>query len=220
MDFWTERICEVERYTKKHTEEELERILTNFIPYLKKCAEYSHYSARNVDVYIPFEDFYSAYLCSTWQVIEDFCAFDQAEKNFKNMFLRRLFIAEKEVWRLYKKKSGKTTDKKGITYTSGRWHTIQEGADLFAPTFLDESTLIINELLAKYQIVAPEDAQFFSLLMEGYSCAEAVSTLFFEEYNARMRKKIERMKRKFQKYLENENFFLFPVTNEKNLRHI
>lgn len=91
---------------------------------------------------------------------------------------------------------------------------------MFAPTFLDESTLIINELLTKYQIIAPEDAQFFSLLMEGYSCAEAVSTLFFEEYNARMRKKIERMKRKFQKYLENENFFLFPVTNNEKLRHI
>lgn len=110
MDFWTERIGEVKRYVEKHTEEELELILTHFIPYLKKCAEYSYYSARNVGVYIPFEDFYSAYLCSTWQVIEDFYELDQAELNFKNMFLHRLFIAEKEVWRLYKKKSGKDID--------------------------------------------------------------------------------------------------------------
>ena len=75
-----------------------------------------------------------------------------------------------------------------------------------ARSIIEESKVILNDT--------------FSLIIEGYSCAEAVSYLFFEEYNARMRKKIERMKRKFKIYLESENFFLFPVTNDEKLRHI
>ncbi len=220
MDFWTERISEVKVYVENQNEEDLETILLNFIPYLKKMAEYSHYLAKNAGIHIPFEDFYSAYLFSSWQAIEDSRKADQADLNFKNIFLYCLFIAEKNVWRLYKKKSGKTTDKNGVTYASGRWQTIDEFNHLFNPTFLDEGTLIIKDILTKYQRIAPDDAQFFSLIIEGYSCAEAVSYLFFEEYNARMRKKIERMKRKFKIYLESENFFLFPVTNDEKLRHI
>ncbi|EPB3005338.1 hypothetical protein [Enterococcus hirae] len=50
---------------------------------------------------------------------------------------------------------------------------------------------MIKEILMKYQVIAPDDAQFFPLFVDGYSCAEAVSYLFFEEYNTRMRKKIE-----------------------------
>lgn len=220
MDFWTERIIEVEDYVKEQDERRLEIILLNFVPYLKKSAKYSHFSASNVGVYISFEDFYSAYLFATWEAIEVFREEQKNDFNFKNVFLHRLFIAEKNVWRLYKKKSGKSTDKHGITYASGHWQMIDESSACFPPCFLDESILMIKEILMKYQVIAPDDAQFFSLLVEGYSCAEAVRYMFFEEYNARMRKKIERMKRRFKKYLEKENFFLFPVTNDENLRHI
>ncbi|EOA2491545.1 MULTISPECIES: hypothetical protein [Enterococcus] len=68
---------------------------------------------------------------------------------------------------------------------------IDESNDCFPTCFLDESALMIKEILMKYQVIAPDDAQFFPLFVDGYSCAEAVSYLFFEEYNTRMRKKIE-----------------------------
>lgn len=37
MDFWVERIIEVEDYVKEQDERRLDIILLNFVSYLKKC---------------------------------------------------------------------------------------------------------------------------------------------------------------------------------------
>ncbi|WP_034691511.1 hypothetical protein [Enterococcus mundtii] len=104
MSFWISITERVDLYVIEQNGELLEAILRDFFPYLKKSAKNAQISAEKLGVYIPFEDFYSTYLLATWKAIEDYrLERKKKELKFKNLFLYRLAIAEKDVWRLYKK---------------------------------------------------------------------------------------------------------------------
>ncbi|EMF0110806.1 hypothetical protein OU491_002638 [Enterococcus hirae] len=211
MDFWQKINDEVRVYVNKKDKELLETILLQFTPYLKTCARKSQSSAIENGVFIPFEEFYSKYLVVTWKAIEDFRTNKKTNYKFKNIFLHRLFIAEKDVWRIYRNYSGKPSDKNGMTYESSRWLELEESKTCKMFILIDENRLIWNEIIRKYRLIEPKDAMFFSLILKGYSSSEAAKCLFFEEYNAQMRKKIERMRCKFKKYLEKEGYFSFST---------
>lgn len=222
MSFWISITERVDLYVTEPNGELLEAILRDFFPYLKKSAKNAQISAEKLGVYIPFEDFYSTYLFATWKAIEDYrLERKKKELKFKNLFLYRLAIAEKDVWRLYKKSSNNKNDKNGITYDAGRWQSLDPGFIESQSSVEIDSSIDLKELVCDYQKQAPLDGLFFSLLVEGFTCSEAAKIMFFEkEYHPSVRKRVERMKNRLKKYLLQEKYFINPVTNSKESQHI
>ena len=222
MSFWISITERVDLYVTEPNGELLEAILRDFFPYLKKSAKNAQISAEKLGVYIPFEDFYSTYLLATWKAIEDYrLERKKKELKFKNLFLYRLAIAEKDVWRLYKKSSNNKNDKNGITYDAGRWQSLDPGFIESQSSVEIDSTIDLKEMVCNYQKQAPLDGFFFSLLVGGFTCSEAAKIMFSEkDYHPSVRKRVERMKKRLKKYLLQEKYFLNTVTNSKKSQHI
>ncbi|WP_438725356.1 BacL2 family protein [Enterococcus sp. DIV1368c] len=193
-----------------------------FFSIFKKSAKNAQISAEKLGVYIPFEDFYSTYLLATWKAIEDYrLERKKKELKFKNLFLYRLAIAEKDVWRLYKKSSNNKNDKNRITYDAGRWQSLDPGFIESQSSVEIDSTINLKEMVCNYQKQEPLDGFFFSLLVEGFTCSEAAKIMFSEkDYHPSVRKRVERMKKRLKKYLLQEKYFLNTVTNSKKSQHI
>lgn len=209
MDFWNELEIILEMDTKIWESTTLENAIKYLIPYLKKMARSAQFRARMTGVYIPFEDFYSMYLISVWKVLEDLHAEVFDIKKIKHIVAYRLKIAEKDVWRTYKKKSNSATDINGTTYEATRWKSLEcTLLDSMCEDFNDIS-LIFKELFLKYSQKEPAETYFFLLLIQGYSTSEAAKIAFGEkEYTNKVRKKIERSRKKLKNYLYEEKILI------------
>lgn len=92
----------METDTKIRESTTLKNVINHLTPYLKNTRS-AQFRARMTGAYVPFEDFYSTYLVSVWKVLEDLHAEVIDIKKIKTIVLYRLKIAEKDVWRTYKK---------------------------------------------------------------------------------------------------------------------
>lgn len=73
----------------------------------------------------------------------------------------------------------------------------------------NDLSLIFKELFFKYIQKEPAETYFFLLLIQGYSTSEATKIVFGEEeYTNKVRKKIERSRKKFKNYLYEEKFLI------------
>ena len=74
---------------------------------------------------------------------EGICDYIELEGfTLKNILLRRLFIAERKVWRMYKKISNSKEDKNQTSYNSTRWQTLEfdfDSIDFYKKKFRQES---------------------------------------------------------------------------------
>lgn len=198
----------METDTKIQESTTLKNVIYHLTPYLKN-ARSAQFRARMTGAYVPFEDFYSTYLVSVWKVLEDLHAEVIDIKKIKTIVLYRLKIAEKDVWRTYKKKSNNATDINGTTYEATRWKSLEcTLLDSMYEDFNDLS-LIFKELFFKYIQKEPAETYFFLLLIQGYFTSEATKIAFGEEeYTNKVRKKIERSRKKFKNYLYEEKFLI------------
>lgn len=205
MDFWQEIERQLNEYYKSHCSIALDNILFSIQPYLSKKAHLAKREAQMSGVYIPYEDFYSNYLLSTWQALEDYK--DINDKNFKTVLGRRLYFSKCEAWRGYKKKSADARDKDGITYVSGRWDSIDELSNTFGEISQTNDYFHLNEVLTKYYQENPINCRFISMLIRGFSPAEAVMQLgICKKYDASARKKVQRIRESFRRFLEDNHF--------------
>lgn len=73
----------------------------------------------------------------------------------------------------------------------------------------NDLSLIFKELFFKYIQKEPAETYFFLLLIQGYFTSEATKIAFGEEeYTNKVRKKIERSRKKFKNYLYEEKFLI------------
>lgn len=101
MIFWEELEEKVDCYKLNSSEENMNTIIVYSMKYLKVCAMNSKKKGIANGVFIPFDDFYSQYLLTLWESVLDYVNIEN--HSLKNIILHRLFIAERKVWRLYKK---------------------------------------------------------------------------------------------------------------------
>ena len=201
MEFWEELEIKVELYRNNRKEMIMNDILEFCCKYLKTCAMNSYNKAKNTSVYIPFEDFYSQYLLCFWEGICDYIELEGF--TLKNILLRRLFIAERKVWRMYKKISNSKEDKNQTSYNSTRWQTLEFDFDsIDIKSFRMEEDLILNEAFENYCKNNRKNAELIYLLFIGYSPSEAVELLDISNtYDAKTRKKVQRIKESFIRFL-------------------
>jgi|GEM_PF-1285726 len=209
MSFWEELEIKVNIYISSRKSYDMDDIILCSSKYLKTCAHNSRKKAENLGVYIPFEDFYSEYLLSFWQGIETFL--DSTNLSLKNIILRRLFIAEKKVWRLYKKKTKTEWDKNGVSYASARWEELNnEKVTKKTYNQFTDYMLIMNDDFRNFANEKQENSQLISLLLFGYSPSETIKIMgISDNYDTASRKKIERAKKSFERYLNLNKYSIF-----------
>ena len=205
MDFWEKVDKKLTDYVNCPDNKNFEELFSCLEDYLSKRATAARYKAEATGVYIPFEDFYSNFRLSTWQAIEDYPTIETS--TFKSVLLHRLFFSERAVWQLYKKKSADQTDKDGVTYEGARWSSTDELPETFYnSTEMDEERFYLLEELEKYASVNRTNYNFLRLLIYGFTPKEAVIKLkIADEYDASARKKVQRIRRSFKKFLEENN---------------
>ena len=201
MLFWKEIEFKVEKYRYENTEYNLNDILMFMNIYLKTCATNSHNKAKFAGVFIPVEDFYSQYLMSCWQGIDDYL--NLPGYKLKNIILRRLSIAEKHVWRMYKTTINVDDHKNDISYNSARWIELDVTLLLTTEDYLKiENNIYLREILKKYQQKHKDDYIIISLLLAGYSPSEVFKLLgLSSNYDYRERKQFQRLKESFHNFL-------------------
>lgn len=201
MIFWNELVKLSKRYKVSNDVEIVEKMLKMLDPYFKTCARNSMEKAKNVNVFIPYEDFYSNILFAGWKAIEDFK--DITESTFKNVILRRIYIAERETWKQYKKSGNKRTDKDGKTYAATQWIDIEKLDSLpqkmgnYQEVEDISNRVILEEFTKKNRL----KGQVIYLLYLGYSCKECCSILnISSSYDAKTRKKMQRIRSEFAEF--------------------
>lgn len=189
MIFWEELEEKVDCYKINASEDNMNNIIVYSVRYLKVCAMNSRKKANANGVFIPFDDFYSQYLLTLWETVLDYV--DIENHSLKNVLLHRLFIAERKVWRLYKKKSYSPNDKDNISYTATRWNVLNDEilqGEIYSAKY--EGQITLQECLQAYRKENQEDSKLIELLIKGYSPSESVKILGINlEYNAAARKK-------------------------------
>ncbi|EOH91588.1 BacL2 family protein [Enterococcus villorum] len=192
----------LKKYYQTNDEAILELMIKKLDPYIKTCAHNFVFKARSNGVFIPFEDFYSNLMLAIWQGIEDFR--NIRTSTFKNVALRRIFIAEKKTWNQYKKTGNKKFDKNGVTYGVTRWEELETLNNNTQYTIYDNAEVFIEEklLIENFKKLDPFKGTFIELLSLGYSPKEICLLLGISQtYDAKTRKKCQRIKESFLKYI-------------------
>lgn len=201
MDFWIEFENKLNRYYISNCTDLLDQLLKYLEPLLSKKSHSVTREAHLKGVYIPYEDFYSNFLLSAWQAIEDYK--NISDKDFKSVLGRRLYFSKCEIWRNYKKKSADARDKDGITYVSSRWERVEDhhfsssdNCNIYC------ENIHLKEALLKFFQENPKGCEFISLLIQGYSSAEALIHLgLCSKYDVAARKRAQRMRSSFKEFL-------------------
>ncbi len=105
----------MKKYYLTNDKDILDLIILDLDPYIKSCAHRFVFKAQSNGVFIPFEDFYSNLCLAIWEGIEDFKSISGS--TFKNVTLRRIYIAEKKTWKQYELQSARSSIKMGLLMT-------------------------------------------------------------------------------------------------------
>ncbi|GEK57140.1 hypothetical protein CHL76_02295 [Marinococcus halophilus] len=198
-------------------EEILGQVLTFMKPYIEKSARNAEYRGQFKGVKLPYEDFISAFYEALWSALK---SYDPEKGKFSSLYGYRLRIAEASVWRKYETK-GTENDKDGKSYISARLDSLE--AHIGADSDNNDLTLEVFALeevpSAEEQVVEDEEEEAFNIVREFYRCnqryAEIIAYLYkgyegddlaeilgFNEYNANLRKTVQRAKNSFSKFME------------------
>lgn len=201
MNIWQMIDDLLKKYYLTNDKDILDLIILDLDPYIKSCAHRFVFKAQSNGVFIPFEDFYSNLCLAIWEGIEDFKSISGS--TFKNVTLRRIYIAEKKTWKQYKKSGSKVFNKDGITYDVTRWENIESLHHSKNCTVKSAERSIEEKLLIEN--FKKQDffrGTFIELLYHGYSCKEICLLLGISKtYDAKTRKKCQRIKESFWKYI-------------------
>ncbi len=205
MDFWDTLTDKVQLYMNTRNENDLEEIISFSIPYLKKYAFRAQKEAQQSGVYIPFEDFYSNLMYTTWKTVKNYSCKD--DFTFQRVLRHRLFFSKCNVWRTYKTTTNDSNDKDGVSYVKSRWsslETIDEKTLKISPA--EDERLILLEALSNYSLADPKNYQFLNYLIYGDTPLEALKKVGLcpseqQVYSDKFRKKVERIRKNFRNYL-------------------
>ncbi|MFP7253829.1 hypothetical protein SFC02_05955 [Terribacillus goriensis] len=172
--------------------------------YLNKKSISAYQRAKRLFVSLPLEDFSSNFHLALWNVVQE----DDSHEQFKIKLLHRLKIAEASVWRKYKTK-GSQDDKDETSYNKARWETLsfdkeeyvydQEVSPSTEEVFMEAYTLkkYINDFIDLH----PNSGRIIKALYLGYYGKELANTIYGEPYTTTIRKKVERARDEFKKFL-------------------
>lgn len=199
--FWKNMETAVKKYYLTNTQEELDQILRSFEVYLEVCASNSKLKAQTYGLDIPYEDFLSNNYLYVWRAIEDFRKITNS--SLKNVIIRRLHIAECFTFRTYSKSGFEVHDNSN---NLNIWDlSINESSLISIPNIFDD--MYFSMKLSDFKKENPVDFEVISYLLLGYSSSETNQLVYcVPDYDVRSRKKMQRARSAFQKFLEQDSF--------------
>lgn len=211
--------------TYKTTTDEFERedILASIFEmvqnYIRTSVRNATTHAKDYGLTIPAEDFESHMLQAVWNAVESFEV--DGPHAFKAIVIRRISLAEIDVFRTYRRRSNDVNDKDGYTYEMARWDSINrqvggDGGEKELGDFLVSEEPTTEDIVVKNETIESMLDDFESLskahkrhaliirhMLLGYESDDlAVATGLADSYNSSVRKFVSRAKEAFKNYIE------------------
>lgn len=181
--------------------------------YLRYLATSKATKAQLSGVYIPKEDFESSFFLALLEAAD---SFDPTKGRFigrLNRLIGRSY--EPDVWRKYRTKGNDTQDKDGKRYDKARMDSLDRTIDVESGFTLGEALLepqasaedefmekeTIEKTLEDFGKVNERYAKAITLMYLGSTNDELAEAFGEREYNAKVRKLVQRAKESFRKFL-------------------
>lgn len=188
-------------------------LFTEVYPFIKFMAGRAKARALNLGVHIPVEDFESQFAQGLYQAAEDF---NQTYGDFMPRFQQFMKRRESDAWRRYERK-GDESDKNGRRYDKAQLDSLDRkigsdhdnrftlGESVLEPTESAENEFFrkedIKKILTDFGEVNERHAKIILLLNCGATNDEIAAAFGEGQYNAKIRKLVQRAKESFRRFL-------------------
>ncbi len=196
---WQELSNQAQKYKQSKKEADLNDWIQLIDPYLKKTAQYVSRQAQYLNLWIPEEEFYSAFLLASWTALENYCQLLFETIPLKSIVLRKLKFAKIQLYRHYGTRKQTKSEPSLIPLRK------IDSLDTLPP--LDSSIHLEQDCFIRLQLLDfihdfPEEGQLIELLMWGYSPQKALQLLGkCTKYDEKYRKRIQRIRQHLKNYL-------------------
>ncbi|MDO3411004.1 hypothetical protein QWJ34_14665 [Saccharibacillus sp. CPCC 101409] len=203
-------------FSKKEDPFIFEDLFLEVYPFIKKKAESARIRAQRFGISIPAEDFESRFAEGLYEATK---TFRRELGSFMPRLQNFLRFRESDVWRQYANKGGKN-DKNERRYDKARLDSLdrlvalpEESNRTLGEAVLPTATSAENEFMERMEIrrlldgfsdINAKYARVIKMLNEGAANQEIAAAFGEEEYNARMRKLVQRAKNSFRVFWNRE----------------
>lgn len=190
-DMWQKVAILGEQYSLSKEEKFIDEIFRVMDTYLISIACRSQEKSKYIGNYIGFEDFYSNLMVAIWEGIEFYATQEGHQYTLKNILIKRIRFSEIKTWK------SNQMNLCGTDYLEKIENKMSSKNHMALREFYD----LIFRFRKKYVV----EGTIIYLLAIGYSPANAIKCLRLSaQYDDKHRKKIQRIRAKFKKFLEDE----------------